>query len=166
MALTIDAEALYFGGPTTLTFNSVDVGATVDAPKVSFDVTNYTPDFVGAKGPIKGTVITTKVIPSVEFTVNELTAAKIAWALPGSTGTDSITWTPGRIDSAAYMTLVLVGTGLDGRMITFTLYNAMSSESQSFEFGDTAVMGLKMKFTGYYDPATPTVAPFQIDIAA
>jgi hypothetical protein len=166
MALTITPEALYFGAPTTLTFNSVDVGATIDAPKVSFEVTNYTPEFQGAKGPVKGTVITTKVVPSVEFTVNEMTAEKIAWAMPGSSGSGTITWTPGRIADAAYMTLELVGTGLDGRTIAFTLYNAMSSESQELVFGDDAVAGLKMKFTGHYDSATPTVAPFQIVISA
>jgi hypothetical protein len=164
MALTITPAALYFGAPTTLTFNSVDVGATIDAPKVSFEVTTYVPEFQGAKGPVKGTAITTRVIPSVEFTVNEMTYEKIGWALPGSTGTTSITWTPGRISDAAYMTLVLVGAGLDGRTMTVTLYNAMSSESQEIDFSDTAVSGLKLKFTAYYDPATPTVAPFQIDI--
>lgn len=165
MAFTITPEALYFGAPTTLTVGGTDVGATIDAPKIGFEVTNYVPEFQGAKGPVKGTVITTKVVPSVEFTVNELTAEKIGWAMPGSTGTTSITWTPGRIDSSAYTTLVLVGEGLDGRSITFTLYNAMSSETQELEFSDAAVSGLKLKFTGHYDPATPTVAPFQIDIA-
>ena len=166
MAFTITPEALYFGAPTTLQFNSVDVGATIDAPKVSFEVVNYVPEFQGAKGPVKGTVITTRVVPSVEFTVNELTSEKIAWAMPGSSGSGTITWTPGRIADAAYMDLVLVGEGLDGRTITFTLYNAMSSESQELDFSNSAVSGLKMKFTGHYDPATPTVAPFQIVISA
>jgi hypothetical protein len=342
MTTTITPEELYFGAPASLTFNGVECGATVDAPKVSFAVTTYTPEFQGAKGPVKGTAITTKVIPSVEFTVNQITAQKLAWAMPGSASADSecigvpatgtvlsttlaadpalgattldltavtnltlldfvrigpasgltelnsevvqvttvgtgggtntvvqnsagggclidhgngeqvktvfgtilaapavagdtnikvdavsllstiaptdiirigyvghyetrvvtavgtagpagtgvsfaipltrdhsldewvivvaalgsttITWTPGRIDSSAYQTLVLTGLGLDGRQLIFTLYNAMSAESQELDFSDSAVSGLKVKFTGHYAAATPTVAPFDIQL--
>jgi hypothetical protein len=162
--MAITPEELYFGAPVSLTYDGTECGATIDAPKVSFAVTTYTPEFQNAKGPIKGTVITTKVIPSVEFTVNQITAAKLAWAMPGSSGSSPITWTPGRIASADYRTLILTGEGLDGRQMVVTLYNAMSAESQELEFGDSAVAGLKMKFTAYYDPATPTVAPFQITL--
>ena len=340
MTTTITPEELYFGAPASLTYDGVECGATIDAPKVSFQVENYTPEFQNAKGPIVGTVITRRVIPSVEFTVNQLTAQKLAWAMPGSTstssqavgspvagldttlaadpalgatnlkvasvttvaegdfirvaapgvaateansevvrvltvgttggggtgldvendagggmridhanasevktvsatilaapaaagdvvvkvdavspfivgdfirigdyghyeireiatkgtlgpggtglgfavplsrdhgldawvikvttsGTTAITWTPGRIDSSAYNDLVLVGSGLDGRTITFTLNNAMSAENQELEFSDNAVAGLKVKFTGYYTAATPTLAPFQIEL--
>jgi hypothetical protein len=165
MATVIAPEELYFGAPTTLTFNNIDVGATVDAPKVNFAVTNYVPDFQNAKGPIVGTVITTKVIPSVEFTVNQITAEKLGWAMPGSSGSSPITWSPGRIASSEYHTLVLVGPGLDGRTMTVTLYNAMSADSQEIEFSDGKVAGLKMKFTAYYDAATPDLAPFQITLS-
>ena len=88
-----------------------------------------------------------------------------AWVVKVTTaGTTSITWTVGRIDSSAYNELVLVGLGLDGREMTFTLSNAMSAESQELEFSDNAVAGLKVKFTGYYAAATPTVAPFSISL--
>ena len=335
MTSTIAPEELYFGAPASLTFNGVDCGATLDVPKFSLDVTTYTPEFMNAKGPVVGTVITTNVVPSVEMTVNQITAQKLAWAMPGSSSTTSesvgqlraglsttlgadpalgattinlvsvttcaagdflrigttlteaacevvrivtkgtagaldtvvensagggllidhgngenvvtvtgtllaapaaagatnikvdavtglapldfvrigyvghyetrqltavgttgpagtgldflvpltanhsldewvvevttlgsttIAWTPGRIDSSAYKTLVLTGVGLDGRQMIVTLLNAMSAESQELEFSDASVTGLKVKFTGYYAAATPTVAPFSIQL--
>jgi hypothetical protein len=86
---TITPEELYFGAPASLTYGGVECGATVDAPKVAFEVTTFSPEFQNAKGPIKGTVITTKVIPSCEFTVNQITAQKLAWAMPGSASLSS-----------------------------------------------------------------------------
>jgi len=337
MALTITPEELYFGAPASLTYGGVEIGATVDPPVVNFDVTTYVPEFQGARGPVKGTVITTRVIPSVTCRVNQITAQKLGWAMPGTTATSSqalgqvlagldttlaadpalgatnikltsvttvtvgqflsvgptanptelnteivqaltvgtagsggtgvdvqnpagggllidhanaervytvngtllaaaapsgatnikvdsvanlivgdfirigyaghyetrvlnfvgtalaggtgigfaiplsrdhsldewviettslggstIGWTPGRIASSAYQTLVLSGIGLDGRTMIVTLLNAMSAEPQEITFGDDAVTGLAAKFTGYYDPTTPTVAPFSI----
>jgi hypothetical protein len=338
MTSVITPEELYFGAPASLTFGGVECGGTVDAPKVMFDVTTYKPDFKNAKGPIKGTAIVTKVIPSCEFTVNQITAQKLAWAMPGSASTTSqsvgqvlagldttlaadpalaatnikvasvttvavgafvrigaagvaateansevvrvltvgttgsggsgldvensagggllidhanaeevktvtgtllaapaaagatnvkvdsvsglavgdfvrigyvghyetrqltavgtalaggtgitfgvplteshgldewaievtalgattITWQPGRIGSSAYADLVLTGVGLDGRQMIVTINNAMSAESQELDFDDTAISGLKVKFTGHYDPTTPTTAPFSV----
>ncbi|MFZ0324728.1 MAG: hypothetical protein WAN48_11425 [Actinomycetes bacterium] len=337
MAVTITPEELYFGAPASLTFGGVECGATVDPPKFSLEVTTYVPEFQGARGPIKGTAITTKVIPSCSFVVNQITAQKLAWAMPGSVSTSSqsigqvvagydttlaadpalgatnikvasvttiavgafvrintpgspteansevvrvltvgttggggtgldiendaggglridhanaeqvvavtgtllsapaaagstnikvdvvtglivgdyvrigyathyeirqltavgtagvggtgltflvpltrdhsldewcievttaggstISWTPGRIGTADYKSLVLTGVGLDGRQMVVTLLNAMSAEPQELEFSDSNVSGLAVKFSGYYDPTTPTVAPFTI----
>lgn len=337
MPTTITPEELYFGAPASLTFGGVECGATVDPPKFSLEVTTYMPEFQGAKGPVKGTAITTKVIPSCSFVVNQITAQKLAWAMPGSVSTSSsslgqllagldttlaadpalaatnikltsvttvtvgqfisvgptatptelnteivqvltvgtaggggtgcdvqndaggglridhanaervytvtgtllaasaasgavnvkvdsvtglaigdfirigyighyetrqltavgtsgaggtgltflipltrdhsldewcievtslggstISWTPGRIGSSAYQSLVLTGVGLDGRQMVVTLLNAMSAEPQELEFSDSNVSGLAVKFSGFYDPATPTVAPFTI----
>lgn len=252
MATTITPEALYFGAPASLTFGGVECGATVTPPKITFEVEKYVPEFQGAKGPVKGTVVVTKVIPKAELTINEFTAAKLAWAMPGAAsvvgtaavtggggvgtlyadaaagatnikvtsvanltagdflkigdvgeteiheidvvgtvnggtgitlktallrahdagddyvevddaGTTIITWTPGRVPSADYKTLVLTGSGLDGRQLVVTILNAMSAENQEMEFGDSAVTGLALVFTGHYDGATPTVAPFSIE---
>lgn len=338
MTTTITPEELYFGAPASLTYGGVECGATIDAPKITFEVETYIPEFQNAKGPVKGTAITRRVIPAAEFTVNQITAQKLAWAMPGATstssqsvgqvraglsttlsadpaldatnlkvgsvttvaeddfiivaatgvtyteansevvrvltvgttggggtgldiendtgggmridhasgadvktvtgtylatnasagdvnikvdsvtglaendyvrigyyghyetrqltavgtggtggtgitfavpltldhaanewvievttaGTTSIGWTAGRIDSAFYQDLILQGLGLDGRTLTVTITDAMSAESQELEFSDNAVSGLKVKFTGYYDPTTPTVAPFTI----
>jgi hypothetical protein len=333
MTTTITPEELYFGAPASITYGGVECGATIDPPKIAFAVTTYTPKFQNAKGPVKGTSITTEVIPSAEFTVNQITAQKLAWALPGSSsssspslgqvraglvttlgadpalgatlirlasvttvadgdfiqigpatteadtevvrvvvagtagatdtqvensagggllidhgngeavktvtgtllaapvaaggttvklddmtglapgdfvrfgyvghyetrelvtvgtagaggtgvtfaipltrdhamgewaievtslGATTITWTAGRIPSDQYQDLVLVGLGLDGRQLTVSIFDAMSAESQELEFSDQTVSGLKVKFAGNYDPATPTVVPFSI----
>jgi hypothetical protein len=257
MSLEIHPEDLYFGSPASLTYGGTEIGATVDKPKVTFEVTEYTPVFQGARGPVKGTTMVTKVIPMAEFAVNELTAEKLAWAMPGSAsvvgtatptgggadttlsadvaagvreievtsatgisgettldagdgdfleigvvgeteirrvervdgttvilesplgrlhrdtddvvevddaGTTIISWTPGRVPSAAYADLVLTGLGLDGRQLVVTLQNAMSAQTVTMEFGDDSIAGLPVKMTAYYDPTTPTVAPFEIEV--
>lgn len=84
MTTTISADDLFFGAPASLTVGGVEVGATISPPKVSIEATQYAPEFQGAGGPISGAVFNTKIKASVSFTVNELTAAKLAWSLPGS----------------------------------------------------------------------------------
>lgn len=87
MATTIDSTALFFGAAASLTVGGDEVGATLNPPKVSIEATQYAPEFQGAGGPISGAVFNTKIKATVEFDVNELTAAKLAWSLPGSTST-------------------------------------------------------------------------------
>jgi hypothetical protein len=96
-----------------------------------------------------------------------MTAAKLTWALPGATETDGvIAWTAGRVPSTAYKDLVLVGQGLDGRTMTVTLENAMSSESISIPFGKGEFGGVSMRFVAHYDSTTPLEAPFSIAFSA
>jgi hypothetical protein len=145
----------------------VEVGGTIDAPKVTITPTVYTPEFQNAKGPILSTDIVTKVLVAVEFTVNQITAAKLAWGMPGATssggtGPGTITWTPGRLASGDYQDLILVGPGLDGRTMTVTINNAISVQPIEIDFSNTAVAGIKCKFEGRYAAATPTLAPFQV----
>jgi len=84
MTTTIDSTALFFGAPASLTVGGTEVGATISAPKCSIEATQYAPDFQGAGGPISGAVFNTKIKAAVSFTVNELTASKLAWSMPGS----------------------------------------------------------------------------------
>ena len=94
MATTIDSTALFFGAPASLTVGGVEVGATTEPPKVTVEATQYAPEFQGAGGPISGAVFTTKIKAMVEFAVNEITGAKLAWAMPGSqsvVGTAAVT---------------------------------------------------------------------------
>src|SRR5258707_11965248 len=84
MTSVITPEALYFGAPPTLTVNSVDVGATLNNPKVGWEITKYQPKFKNAGGPVKGAVAIVGVVPTLEVLLNELSAAKVAHALPGS----------------------------------------------------------------------------------
>lgn len=84
MAVTITPEELYYGSPTTLTYGGVDIGATTEAPTVEIEITQATPDFQNAAGPVVGTAVVTDVVVAVNLTVNQLTAEKLTWALPGS----------------------------------------------------------------------------------
>lgn len=336
MANIIVPESMYFGAPASLTVGGVEVGATLEAPKLSFDIEAYTPEFKNAKGPVKDTVIIRKVMPSLEVLVNELTATKMAWAMPGSSsavgtgaattdghsqvlaadsaagatvikfpgvtlanpsaaaddiidtvaahgftvnqrvrfesltggagldtvtnyfviaanlgattlqvsltlagaavtfttditagvlipayiagqflkvgdvgeteirtiavggvgtsgsggtgitfgtalvyahdagdailqvvdaGTSLITWTPGRVPSASYKDVVAVGPGLDGRIMTVTLFDCLSTEPIEMDLDDEAMTGLSLKLMAHYDPTTPTVAPFSVEIS-
>ncbi len=87
MPNSIDSTALFFGAPASLTVGGVENGATLTAPKVSVESTQYAPEFQGAGGPISGAVFTTKIKAQVEFDINELTAAKLGQAMPGSGST-------------------------------------------------------------------------------
>jgi hypothetical protein len=94
MAVIITPEELYYGSPTTLTYGGVDIGGTTEPPTVSIEITEAHPDFQNAAGPVVGTSVITDVVAAVELTVNQLTAEKLAWALPGATsagGTGAIT---------------------------------------------------------------------------
>ena len=167
MAVTITPEELYFGSPTTLTYGGVDVGGTTEPPTVSIEVTEAKPDFQNAAGPIEGTSVITDVVVSVELLMNQMTAAKLTWALPGATETDGvITWTAGRVPSSAYKDLVLVGQGLDGRTMTVTLENALSAQNISIPFGKGDFGGVSMRFVAHYDSTTPLDVPFTIDFSA
>lgn len=85
--MSFTPEALYFGAPATLLIDGVEMGATLDNPKVNFEVDRYAPRFKNAGGPVKGAGVTRAVTPSIEVLVNELSAAKIAHAMPGSVQT-------------------------------------------------------------------------------
>lgn len=85
MATTIDSTALFFGAPASLTIGGEENGATLTAPKLSVESTQYAPEFQGAGGPISGAVFITKIKASVEFDTNEITAGKLAVRMPGST---------------------------------------------------------------------------------
>jgi hypothetical protein len=87
MANTIDTTALFFGAPASLTIGGVENGATITAPKVNVEATQYAPEFQGAGGPLAGAVFNVKIKASVEFDINELTAAKLGQAMPGSAST-------------------------------------------------------------------------------
>jgi hypothetical protein len=89
MATTVDPNAIWSGAPVSLLFGGVECGATIGVPKLNLDVQAGAPEFTNAGGPVEGTRGIRKIIPSVEVVVNELTAQKIAWAMPGATATSS-----------------------------------------------------------------------------
>lgn len=166
MAITITPEEVYFGSPTTLTYGGVDVGATETPPTLHFDITKWDFKPENAAGPIKGASVVTDIIVRVELVVNQMTGAKLAWALPGAVeAAGVVTWSAGRVPTSAYKDLVLVGAGLDGRTMTVTLEDAFSAENLSIELGKSNPAGLAMNFMGYYDPTTPNTVPVTIEFS-
>jgi hypothetical protein len=87
MTTEIKPEELYFGTPVSLTVGGTEVGATTEPPTLEIEIEEYTPEFQGAKGPVMGTKIIRRAIPRVNLTVNQLTAEKLAWAMPGAAST-------------------------------------------------------------------------------
>jgi hypothetical protein len=166
MAMTITPEELYYGSPVTLTYGGTDVGGTTEPPTVSIEITSVAPDFQNAAGPIVGTSVITDVVVSCSLRVNQMTAEKLAWALPGATETGGvITWEAGRVPSDAYQDLVLVGQGLDGREMTVTIENAFSASSISIPFGKGEFGGIDMDFVGHYEASSPYDVPFSIEFS-
>lgn len=84
MTTTIDSTALFFGAPASLTVGGTEVGATLTAPKVDVVAEQYAPVFQGAGGPISGAVFNTHIKVTAEMDINEITAQKLTWSLPGS----------------------------------------------------------------------------------
>lgn len=166
MTTTIDSTALFFGAPASLKVGGTEVGATLTPPKVTIQATQYAPEFQGAGGPISGAVFTTKIKCTAEFDVNEITAQKLAWSLPGSTtvaGTPSTTtWRIGRVASTVFQDVVLDGLGVDGRHLVVTISDALGDGNLVIEMSDAAVVGSHVIMTGYYDGSDPTLAPFNI----
>ena len=89
MATTIDPSAIFSGAPVSLTYGAVECGATISAPKLTLEVESGAPAFTNAGGPVKSTRGIRRIIPAVEVVVNEVTAQKLAWAMPGATATSS-----------------------------------------------------------------------------
>lgn len=165
--LVIDPSAMFFGAPYSIAYGGVECGATLSPPKISINPDTFKPKFENAKGFIKGTAIVTFVEATVEVEVNEITAAKLAWAMPGSEEVAGvITWSPGRVPSSAYKDLVLSVLGLDGATFVFTLTNALSVDPLALEFGNATLAGMKLKFEGYCAVDAPTDAPFSIELDA
>jgi hypothetical protein len=61
------------------------MGATLDNPKVGFEITKYAAQVQERRRPGQGRGAIVGVIPKLDVEVNELSAAKIAHAMPGAT---------------------------------------------------------------------------------
>ena len=115
---------------------------------------------VGTTGPA-GTGLTFSIPLSRDHAVDE-------WVIEVTAlGSTTIRPVVGRIESAAYKSLVLTDVGADGQQLVVTLENALSAETQTLEFGDDPAnpLGLTLKFTGHYAAATPTQVPITLVMA-
>jgi hypothetical protein len=165
MATVIDASAIFSGAPVSLTVGGVECGATISVPTFEIAIESGSPAFTNAGGPVKGTRINRKATPSLTVEISEITAQKIAWAMPGSSGG---TWTLGRLADADYVEVVVTSQpSSGGDVLTLNLHNCTSAENQKLDFDDDPAkpMSLTLKFTAHYDPATPKVVPFDWAIA-
>ena len=180
MTTTIDSTALFFGAPASLTVGGVENGATITAPKATVEATLYAPDFQGAVGPISGAVFVTKIKAAVEFDVNELTAAKIARAVPGSTsvvgtGATSVNGHSQTLaaDSAAGATVIKFPTGValatsaaaDDIIDTATAHGFTAGQRVMFE-SKTGGTGLSTLTPYYVIAANLAAQTLQVSLTA
>lgn len=147
MATTITPEELFFGAPASLTVGGVEAGATVDAPKVSIEITEYTPEFQGARGPVKGTKIVTKVLMKVALRINEFSATKLGWALPGSVASTDA----GAVTTAGYSQALAADTAIGATVVKFPGVALANPSAAADDIIDTAaahgfVVNQRVKF--------------------
>ena len=91
MSTQIQPELLFFGAPVSLTVGGVEAGTTFDAPKVTIEYETNA-DKVrpqGARSKIKGLMFIKAAVCKAVFKVNEFTATKLGWVMPGATATSS-----------------------------------------------------------------------------
>jgi len=163
----INPDALIFGTPTSITYGGDEVGATTEPPVWSVTPTLYKPDFQNAVGPVTGAVFISGAEVKCELTVNEFTAAKLAWAMPGAEEAGGvITWSPGRVALTAFKDLVLTGQNLAGNNMVLTVKNALPEGTVSIPFSKSEISSMKLSFIGYVDIATPQVLPFALELGA
>jgi hypothetical protein len=91
MPTTIAPDRMFFGAPASLTVGGEESGTTFDPPKVTIEYTTNadkaTPQ--GARGKIKGLIFIKTAICKAVFHVNEFSATKLGWVIPGATATSS-----------------------------------------------------------------------------
>lgn len=149
MATTITPEELFFGAPASLTVGGTEVGATVDPPKVSIDITEYTPDFQGARGPVKSTKNITKVLAKVSFRVNQFTAEKLGWSMPGSVSTTGA----GTPTSGGANTTLAADTALGATSITVASATGIAA-GNILRIGDAGNREVRHVGAGYVSGTT------------
>lgn len=163
----IAPEELLFGTPTSIKYGGVEVGATIDPPTWTVTPQLYKPDFQNAVGPVTGAVFITGAEVKCDLTVNEFTAAKLAWAMPGAVETGGvITWSPGRVAAEAFQDLVLEGQNLVGGILRVTIKNALPEGAVTIPFSKSEISSMKLSFIGYVDTATPQELPFELELNA
>jgi hypothetical protein len=169
--MTITPEDVFFGPPDSLQYDSVELGASEDPAKLVITVTRYEPDFQGAVGPIKGLTRIVKIKAELTTKLNELALTKLQAALQntslasvaGTPGMTKLTQSIGVVLTADHHDVVMKATGPDGQPATVTITDALQTGPITCTFGTTETAGTPVTFTGYGDPANPTLAPYSIE---
>jgi hypothetical protein len=91
MTTTIQPDRMFFGAPASLTVDGVESGTSFDAPKVTIEYTTNADKTMpqGARSKIKGLLFVKSAVCKVVFKVNEWTAVKLGWVMPGATATSA-----------------------------------------------------------------------------
>lgn len=83
----IVSEDVIFGPPTSLQFNGIELGASEDPAVLNITGERFEMDFQGAGGPIAGLTRLRKIAATLTAKLNELSIAKLQWALQNVTAT-------------------------------------------------------------------------------
>lgn len=87
MPFAVNSEDVIFGPPTSLQYNGVELGASEDPAVLNITGERFEMEFQGAGGPIAGLTRLRKVTATLTAKLNELSIAKLAWALQNLTPT-------------------------------------------------------------------------------
>ena len=91
MTAAIQPDRMFFGAPASLTVDGEEQGTSFDAPKVTIEYETNADKTrpQGSRSKIKGLLFVKAAVCKVAFRVNEWTALKLGWILPGSTATSA-----------------------------------------------------------------------------
>ena len=168
----IQPDLLFYGAPATITVDGTEVGATFDPPTVLIEYetnADKTRPQGGRMRIVKGLLFVRTATCKVRFRVNEFTAEKLGWAMPGSTSsvagsTTTIQPVAGRVPSTAYKNVVMTGVGLDGLPLVVELDDAISIINTEMPFSDDDWSGFAVEMEATGDPTDIEALPWRIKI--
>jgi hypothetical protein len=154
-------------GAGTATVGGVDIGATEGGSEFWCEVTTVAPKMDGARGPVKGAVWITVLVPKIKLRMKEMTLARLQLAYAGSTlasdgSSETLTHTPGKLADSDFRDVVFSGVKSNGKPVQITVENAACLDQVTLAFTDEQTQIYEVVLTGHYDPATPTKAPYEI----
>lgn len=168
----IQPDLLFYGAPATITVDGTEVGATFEGTsiQISYETNaDKTRPQGGRTRIVKGLLFVKSATCKVRFRVNEFTAEKLGWAMPGSTSsvagsTTTIQPVAGRVPSTAYKNVVVSGVGLDGLPLVVELDDAISVIDTDFPFNDDDWSGFALEMEATGDPADIEAIPWRVKI--
>ena len=91
MATQIQPDRLFFGAPASLTVAGEEAGTTFDPPKVTIEYETNADKArpQGARGKVKGLIFIKSIVAKAVFRVNEFSASKLGWVIPGASITNT-----------------------------------------------------------------------------
>ncbi|AGK97627.1 hypothetical protein [Clostridium pasteurianum] len=163
--LAIDAGCLYinYGDPTER-----KLGATSSGSTFTVKATTRQCKVDGVKGSAKGLEFVTNTDVTLATNILEMSSSTIATLIRGDVDTtdpdyDIITGRTSISNSDYLINIALVGK-ISGSLkpCIIIVKNAMSSDGLKYVLKDDTDNVVQATFTGYIDPATPDVLPYEI----